>query len=184
MRSFHFLLQWIVPIWIALLTVLTSLALLVHRQTEDGLRSARANLARCYTLANDIEALRSADSVALDQPVSASVVSSELLRVSRHVGISEAQVQEIQHLPTTQVEKTDFRRDDTLLRFNAVSVKQLANLLLELENQEQAPTPTSLVLRTAGSEANAADADESWTVELILTRLAFAAQSPTESPIR
>jgi hypothetical protein len=166
------------------MTVLSSLALLTYWQSEDALRDASANLHQCSVLAGQIKSLRSTESIALEQPVSAASVSNEMVRVARLAGISEPQVQEIRHLPSAQIEKTDFRRDDTLLRLTGISIKHVAKLLLHFESLEQSPTPTSLVLKTDNGGVRAQGNEEVWSAELILTRLTFAAQSLPVAPIR
>jgi len=175
--------RWALPSWGAILVVSTCLAVLHYQQSTDGVRVAAENLARCNQLSTQIESLRTSKTIALEHPVSPAEISLQFIKATQVAEIPESQVQEVQHLPPIQIAETDFRRDDTLLRFRSVNLRQLTNLLLHLQSQSQPPIPTSLVLKNPGN-ASTPSAEETWTVELVLTRLTFAAQSAGKSPVR
>ena len=180
---FKSIVRWALPSWVGVLVVLTCLTILHFQQSTEGVRVASENLARCRQLSKQIESLRTSKSIALERPVSPADISSQLIQATQVAGIPESQVQEVQHLPPVQIVETDFRRDDTVLRFRSVNLKQLTNLCLHLQSQPHPPIPTSLVLKSPG-DGPARTAEETWTIELVLTRLTFAAQSPSKSPVR
>jgi hypothetical protein len=183
MKSRVSIIRWVLPSWVAILVVSTCLAIFQYQQSTEGVSVASKNLARCHQLATQIEFLRTSKSIALERPVSPANISSQLTQATQAAGISELQVQEVQHLPPVQIAETDFRRDDTILRFRSVTLQILTNLLLQLQSQSQPQIPTSLVLKSPG-DGPGRSVEETWTIELVLTRLTFAAQSSDKSPVR
>lgn len=165
-------------LWLSLLLVGLLLSILRFDQSRESLRVTSTNLALCEQLARQIEELRKSKSVALERPGTPAAITAQLLDQARAAHIAESQLAEIEHLPTVRIKGTDYRRDDTVIRVNNVELQKVIQMLIGLQGLDHPPIPTALTVKKASSLSSGKDG-ESWLIELILTRLAFAAQSGT-----
>jgi hypothetical protein len=148
------------------------------RHSRSAAYASAENLRSCRQLAEQIETLKAA-------PAQASLERRTLQDLSRKVE-QAAQIAEIPGSAIVSISPQAGRRmgasalmaHPTSIQFRDTPLRQLVRFLIELAADESGLDATSLRLK-APRNAPPAEAEERWTVELVLTYLVF---SPEYAP--
>lgn len=175
---------------IACETLLFSLVLFSVLQLSDAeaaFNDSVWNEKHCDQLTSDIANLRQMSSIANEHQTGEDLTNSQIIRVAADCGMTENQVTSIQRMSPLKIDQTDYQREDIAVNFRSVSMKQVIQFALAMEQLRGSSKATQIGLRHQSSNGRSgasgtpsSEPPEQWNVELILTQLVFVATRTTK----
>jgi hypothetical protein len=145
---------------------------------RDNAYAALQNLEDCRQLADQIEAIKTAPAQASLEQQTQQDLAKKIEQAAHIAEFPKSAIASITPQTGRRMGNSSLQAHPTSVQIREIPMKQLVRFLMELSSDESGLQATSLRL-TAPRTAPPSEAEERWSVELILTYLVF---SPEYAP--
>lgn len=169
--------RWLLISLHCVLLAVMVIAALRMNEAKASLADSQINLRAGEQLALEIKQLRGLKSIADEETDISSLSNIRIMEIVRQLGMNESQVRTLKRLVPAPIDGTDYQHQDVSIRLNGVTLEQVFQFLLQVEQGPSSAKATSLRLDMARSSGRETQSDERWNAQLTLTQLLYLARS-------